>query len=267
MTSRLDPSFRIWGHGPTRVLALHGWLSSSTGWDALLPHLDPELTTWALLDAPGYGAAPGACGFRSWVDHAVASLDSLGWPDAALVGHSMGGLAIQAVLLEAPTRVTQLIGIAAVPANGAGLEGERLELFEQATSDLRAVGAIIAASTGDRHDPAWVARLARRGYSACTPATRAAYLPSWAQSDLHERLTDASNALAPYDELPVDVVVGAHDPSLTADRVELTWEAWYARCRTWTLDGAGHYPADEHPAGLAAVLEEILQPRAGTGAG
>ena len=261
MTLPPVPRVRTWGHGPVRVLALHGWLSCSDGWDALLPHLDPARTTWALLDAPGYGAAADAPGRRDldhWVEHALAALDGLGWADAAVVGHSMGGLAAQAVLVAAPHRVARLVGVAAIPASGAGLSGERLELFERAGSDPEACREVIAASTGHRHDPAWVAGLSRRAFGACDAATRVGYLATWSRSDLHERLTSTTADPMPFTSLPVDVVVGVHDPSLTADRMGQTWGRWYAHCRTWSLDGAGHYPADEQPAALGALLEGLL---------
>lgn len=254
------PGVRTWGHGPVRVLALHGWLACSDGWDALLPHLDPTRTTWALLDAPGYGGAVEVAGARDvdgWVRHALATLDALGWPTASLVGHSMGGLAIQSVLCAAPHRVTQLVGVAAVPAAGAGLSGDRLALFERATADLGAAGEVIAASTGHRHDPAWVAATARRAFAACDAATRTAYLGDWAaRGDLPERLASLGSDV--LGALPVDVVAGAHDPSITVDTSQRNWGALYARCRTWSLEGAGHYPADEQPAALAGLLERLL---------
>ena len=260
MTSPPAPRVRTWGQGPVRVLAMHGWLSSSDGWDALLPHLDPARTTWALLDAPGYGLAADVPGrdLDLWVEHALAALDGLGWADAALVGHSMGGLAVQAVLAAAPHRVSRLIGVAAIPASGAGLGGERLELFDRAAADPGACQQVIAASTGHQHDPAWVAELGRRAFAACDAATRAAYLAAWSTSDLHLGLVSTTGDPLPLTSLPVDVVVGAHDPSLTAERMAQTWARWYPRCRTWTLDGSGHYPADEQPAELATLLDGLL---------
>lgn len=44
------------GHGPVRVVALHGWFGSATGWGLLPELVDREAWSVAFLDARGYGS-------------------------------------------------------------------------------------------------------------------------------------------------------------------------------------------------------------------
>jgi pimeloyl-ACP methyl ester carboxylesterase len=83
----------IHGHGPVRVIALHGWFADHTAFDALLPALDPARFTIALPDYRGYGASRPSSGpfnLDTVADDALALADRLGWARFAVMGHSMG---------------------------------------------------------------------------------------------------------------------------------------------------------------------------------
>ena len=57
---------------------------------------------------------------------ALAAADGLGWDRFSLLGHSMGGMAMSRVLLEAPDRVERnMVGISPVPASGVPLDDLR----------------------------------------------------------------------------------------------------------------------------------------------
>jgi pimeloyl-ACP methyl ester carboxylesterase len=246
--------YTLSGHGDHHVIAFHGWLSASDGWEAMLPYLDPSQATWCLLDAPGYGAAravPEARDIHGYAASALRVLDELGWDEVTAVGHSMGGVGIQRLLAAAPGRVTRLIGVAAVPASGAGLQGERLAMFERAVGELDGAAALLSGSTGGRHPQAWSAALAERAFRATEPAVRASYLASWADVDFHREVQGI--------DVPVDLVVGEFDPSLTEDRMRSTWCRWFPRSAVRTMEGVGHYPPDEAPEAFAALLGDLLR--------
>ena len=118
--------------GP-KLLALHGWLDNAA---SFFP-LQRELAGFDLvaLDLPGHGAsAHRAAGydyvFVDWIHDVLDALDGLDWPQADLLGHSMGGAIATVVACSAPQRVRKLALIEALgPISGVADEaGPRLKL-------------------------------------------------------------------------------------------------------------------------------------------
>lgn len=244
-----ETPYRLVGHGGRRIVAFHGWLSDSSCWDGLRPHIDLDRDTWLLLDARGYGreqSRPGPRTLSGYAADGLRAIDALGWDSVTAIGHSMGGIAIQKLALLAPDRVARMIGVAPVPASGAGLRDERLDLFRRAERDRDALISVIDASTGHRRERGWIEHLADRALLACGPGVRRSYLEEWADVDFHEDVAGL--------DTPVDLLVGAFDPSLNEQRMTQTWQAWYASTTLTVIADAGHYPVDENPAQVAAAL-------------
>ena len=127
--------------GP-KVLALHGWLDNAA---SFIP-LQSALSSFDLvaLDLPGHGAsahrAPGYdYVFVDWIHDVLDVLDALGWPQAMLLGHSMGGAIASMVAAAAPERVTRLALIEALgPVSGKASDaGDRLRKAVPARRALR----------------------------------------------------------------------------------------------------------------------------------
>ena len=117
--------------GP-KLLALHGWLDNAA---SFLP-LAPLLAAFDLvaLDLPGHGGSahrlPGYdYVFVDWIHDVLDALDALGWSQAALLGHSMGGAIATMVAAGAPERISRLALIEALgPIRGRSKEaGSRLQ--------------------------------------------------------------------------------------------------------------------------------------------
>ena len=84
-----------WRDHGTPVVFLHGYAHHGRVWDAVIPHL-AETCRPIALDLRGHGdsdRAPAASGYtiQSYADDLAAMLSALDIPQAALVGHSMGG--------------------------------------------------------------------------------------------------------------------------------------------------------------------------------
>jgi pimeloyl-ACP methyl ester carboxylesterase len=242
------------GHGPHKVLALHGWFGSARSWEPLHAALDPDQFTYIFMDCRGYGEARTLEGEYSMAEvacDALALADQLDLPSFSLLGHSMGGVAIQHLLLAAPQRVRKLVAITPVPASGVPFDDAAWALFSSAANDLEARKAIINFSTGNRLSPHWVDSMARQSQRDSRAEAFGAYLPSWARSDFA--------AAVAGNPVPVQVLVGAHDPGLNADLMAQTWLRSYPNARLATLDNAGHYPVNETPVALATALEAFLR--------
>ena len=244
------------GSGPIRVLALPGWFGDSGGWGAFPDLIDTERYTYAFFDYRGYGGRRDLAGKHTNSEisaDVLATADDLGWDTFALVGHSMGGKAIQRVYADAPSRVRALVGVCPVHASAFPFDADGWALFDGAAGNDDNRRTIIDFTTGNRHSATWVRRMADYSTRASTRDSFAAYLHAWGKEDFVADLPASGHP-------PVRVVVGAEDPALNADYVRGTWLRSYPDATLDVLPGAGHYPMWETPVALLTTLEEVLDP-------
>jgi pimeloyl-ACP methyl ester carboxylesterase len=247
-------AYQTIGSGPSRVLVLHGWLGDERIFEPLRPSLSTDEFTYCCPAYRGFGTSRAIAGRYTMdeiAEDAIAVADALGWDRFALIGHSMGGMAIQNVLRKAPDRVRGLVAVTPVPASGVPLEGEALALFEGAATDIAKREAIIDFSTGNRLSKTWIRRIARLSWESADPAAFAAYLTAWTRTDISAAIKG----------LPTRVlaIVGENDPSLTPDVMRATYLASYSNAALEVLANCGHYPMDEVPVDLATVIERFLR--------
>jgi pimeloyl-ACP methyl ester carboxylesterase len=241
------------GSGDHHVLALHGWFGSALGWGHLPEYLNTTDFSYVFADLRGYGSRMGEAGRYTMAEAAADAIglaDALGWERFSLIGHSMSGVAIQHVLLQAPARVRRIVGIAPIPASGLPLGEAEWALFSgaAASSDNRAV--IVNFSTGSRLTPAFVDGIVRHSLDNSDMPAFAAYLRSWARADITGQVKGS--------EVPVKVITGEYDPTQPAEFMEQTWLQVYPNSELEVLRGTGHYPMFETPVSLAVSIEEFL---------
>ncbi|MDT3400445.1 alpha/beta hydrolase [Streptomyces sp. B1866] len=247
------PPYELVGAGPRRVMAVHGWLCDRAAFGAMLPHIDRRAFTYVLPDLRGYGEARGVPGDYTATEAAhdlLALADHLGWDRFSLVGHSMGAVVTQRVVVAAPRRVRRLVGVAPVPACGVPMGDEQWALFAAAAEDPEKRREIIDWATARRHPDAWLDLMVRHSLGSSDVKAVRAWLDSWAREDFHERVAGCT--------VPARVVVGAYDPAMTAEVMRQTWLRWYAHADLVELPWAGHYPFDEAPLELVRAVEGFL---------
>jgi pimeloyl-ACP methyl ester carboxylesterase len=241
------------GKGPHNVIALHGWFGSAASWGPFANVLDEARFSYAFMDYRGYGGSknlPGTYSMEEIAADALALADRLGWDKFSLLGHSMGGKAVQQVLADAPGRVRKLVALTPVPASGVPFDDEGWKLFSSAAASAGARKGIINFSTGGRLSDAWLERMVKHSQEHSTPQAFGAYLNAWAKGDFSARIKG--------NPVPVLVVVGEHDAALNADAMRATYLQWYPNARLEVMANAGHYPMDETPVALATVVEKFL---------
>ncbi len=241
------------GSGPRKVLALPGWFGSARGWGPFAELVDEERYSYLFLDYRGYGSRRGEAGRHSLAEisaDARAAVDTLGWSSFAVLGHSMGGSAMQRVLLDAGGRVSGLIGVSPVPATGVPFDGESEPLFSGAAADRGNRYAIIDFTTGNRLSRTWVDRMVQFSLDQSDADAFGGYLDAWARTDFAAEVQG--------NPVPVRVVVGEHDPALGAAVMEQTFLRQYPNATLEVLTNAGHYAMFETPVALLTTVEDFL---------
>jgi esterase len=244
------------GHGPRHVIALSGWMGSAAHWGSVFDAMDPAATTVALFDYRGYGARKdhaGPYGFAEQARDVLDLADELGWSRFSLIGHSMGGVAIQHVLALAPERIESLIGITAVPACGSRMDAARLGFFDQAVDDVAVRRKIFDVSTGGRLSGAWLDRMAAASVEVIRPEAMRAYLREWATEDISAQITGSL--------IPVGLFIGEHDPTLSEALMRDTWMRFYPDATLSMIPNSGHYPMFEAPVLLGTRIDAFLSDR------
>lgn len=244
---------RTVGHGPHHVIALHGWFGSADGWGPFYEVLDQNAFTYVFMDYRGYGRSRSVEGSYTLAEIAsdtLALADELGWERFSIVGHSMGGKAMQQVLLDSPKRIEKLVGITPVPATTSPFDEQRWNLFSRSASDLALRKNIIDVSTGRRLSAYWLDKMVEHSAQNSTIAAFSSYLTAWAKTDVSIPLDRNSVA--------IKIIVGAHDPSLTIETMRHTYMRSFPNAILECMANAGHYPMEETPVALATSIESFL---------
>ena len=241
------------GSGAHHGLALHGWFGSARGWGTLPDYLDGSAYTYVFMDLRGYGdrqQVPGAFTMAEAASDAIALADELGWERFSMIGHSMSGQAIQHVLLRFPGRVRRLVALNPIPATGIRFDDEGWALFSGAAESREYRSVITTITTGNRLPSAFVDQIVQHSLDNSTPEAVAAYLTSWANTDISRQVKGHQTA--------IKVIIGEHDPAMSVPVMEQTWLKFYPGAELEVLSNAGHFPMYETPAALAASIEEFL---------
>ncbi|MEM1093098.1 MAG: alpha/beta hydrolase [Bacteroidota bacterium] len=153
-TARLAQHALVRPGGETVVLLVHGNGSSSVFWKDLMARL-PERFTALAPDTRGYGATEArpidaTRGFGDVVDDLIALLDHLGHAQVHVVGHSLGGNILYALLGSHPERFASATLVN--PGSPYGFGGSKGEQGEPCWPDFAGSGGGIA-------NPVFVERL------------------------------------------------------------------------------------------------------------
>jgi pimeloyl-ACP methyl ester carboxylesterase len=144
------------GSGKEKVIVLHGWLGDYAVWEPTFPSLDQNAFTYAFMDYRGYGKSRDRAGdytMREIAGDAIDLVRQLNWDRFHVIGHSMGGMAMQRLILDLddPARVKSAIGVDPVPACGGQLDAQTWPLFEGAITQDENRYAILDFTTGNRN--------------------------------------------------------------------------------------------------------------------
>lgn len=254
-------SFDRAGPSGRPVILLHGIGGGRAIWAGSVAALAAAGFDAIAVDLPGYGDSQGvvAGGMPVMAAAVLATLDQLDLPQAALVGHSMGGMVAQEIAAIAPQRVSALVLACTSPAFGrpegdwqARFVAARLKPLDEGLGMAGLAAALVPPMLGPAADAAGAA-LATRVMAAVSEATYRRVLAAIVAFD--------RRAALPAIAVPTLCLAGEADrtapPQVLRGMAERIPGARFA-----TLAAAGHIANVETPAAFdAAVIAFLLETR------
>lgn len=147
------------GQGPVLVLQ-HGFLGGGSLWMPQIAFFSRMFDVIA-PDLPGYAGSaqiPPADSIAGMAAAVVDLLDALGVGDFCLVGHSMGGMVVQAMAASQGARIQKLV------LYGTACSGEMPKRFEPFSETARTMAAEGVETTGARIGKTWFVEGERAPY-------------------------------------------------------------------------------------------------------
>lgn len=129
-----------WGHGPKKILFLHGWQSHSFRWKAYIDALDKEEHSIFAFDAPGHGLSGGNYLNVPYYGEIIFQLIETIGEVHTLVGHSLGSFSSLYMLHQKPSLNIKQVILMAPPGEATdfiefyrqmlGLSGRSIKLIK-----------------------------------------------------------------------------------------------------------------------------------------
>ena len=241
------------GEGDHAVVCLHGWFGSGEGWGFLPEVADLQNFTYYFPEMRGYGARAretGAFSMEEYAADTLAAAGAAGLHNFSVVGHSMGGKAAAALLIQSPERVRALVGVSPVAPAPVPLDEDSHGLFFGAAEDHDKRKAILDYTTGNQQSSAWLDGMVKHSVENSSVEAFAGAVQSWVNDDYSDRLGTPETAIM--------VIAGEHDPALSADVMRQSWLQMYKNVELVELPACGHYSMYETPVALVTRIEGFL---------
>lgn len=245
------------GEGPTVVLA-HGFTNGRAVWSPVAHRLIESGHQVVLYDQRGHGESTvGADGYtiNRLGSDLRAVLEAVDAHDAILVGHSMGGMTIQAFAATHPDVLAERVkGVVLVSTTSHGLRNERMEARAVKTLGgkgieraMRSPGGyvllrgVVGANVRKGH-----LTLARDLFVATPPESRVGFFNAMQEMDLRGGLAQLT--------VPATVLVGTRDRLTPRSMGQALADA--LGVDLVTFPDAGHMLPLEHPDEVAAIIRD-----------
>ena len=250
MAKRAFDGGRIFGvtHGsaPFRVLALPGWLHTSSDWDGVLPSVGVGAVA---LDLPGFGGAtpePEApTGSAGYAERVAPVLDDLEAP-VVVIGHSFGGRVALHLAAAHPDRIAALVLTGVPNLVRRTAPAAKAPLAFRVARSLHRRGLL----KDDKME-----ELRRRHGSADHRNA-----PSPLMRDVLVRVTNEDyEAQLRAGRCPIELVYGEHDTAATPDMARRALELVPdGRAELTVLPGVDHFTPVKAPEALASAIRKHL---------
>jgi 3-oxoadipate enol-lactonase len=243
------------GSGPLGVIVLNDWICDTSSWSDARKYLDQGRFAWAFADVRGYGRSLDQQGELTVGEIARDVLDladSLGWGRFAVIGHSMTCLAALHLAQHHAQRIERAVVLTPTPPTGLGFDDATLAAMQAvAQGGDGARFDTLRSMWGERLSERWIRFKLARWRATSTPQAAARYLAMFAR----DGLLDPSARIV----VPLLAVTGERDAEpMRSAEVTRHLGPLCERLEVVPLAEVGHYPMQEAPPLLVAVLERFL---------
>ena len=242
------------------LVFLHGIGGAARGWRVQLEAFSDRYRTIA-WDMPGYGGSPllASVSIATLADALRDFLGQIGAKKPILVGHSIGGMIVQQLLVQSPDIPAAVVLAQTSPAFGKPdgdwqkeFIGARLGPLDRGETMVSLAPALVSELVGDDPDIRGM-ELARDCMAAVPEATYRATMLALLGFDQRGALKNIA--------VPTLVLSGSKDKNAPAPMMAKM--ASYIPSATYVeLEGVGHLVNLERPATFDAALDSFLKARA-----
>lgn len=251
---------RLHGEGENKVIVLHDWMGDAANYEPMLAYLDPKRSTWAFVDIRGYGGSrelEGRYTAEEVAGDAFRLANALGWSGFHVVGHSMTGIVVQRMALDdwasGARRLKSVVAITPVSAAGYPADSATREFLWSLIGRWELSAQGFAMLTGQRLTERWGEVKTARHLATSSKEALEAYYRMWLETDFSEEVRATSIGT------PMLVIGGRNDlPGFQEEHLRATFGGWYSNVELSFITDAGHYPMQETPAYLAALVERFI---------
>lgn len=248
------------GAGDHPVVVLNDWLCDTSTWDPARPYLDTATFAWVFADLRGYGrsrALRGECTVEEAAGDVLALADALRWERFSIVGHSMSTLVASHLAQTAPARVASVVLLTPPPPTSFGYDAATHEALRAVAlgDDARRAKAL-EVMLGGGLSAGWRRFKIDRWRATSEPEMVAGYLAMFGVRGLPDRVTAITQ--------PVLALTGEEDaPPMRRAAVEQWFAALCPTLEVASIAECGHYPMQESPPRMVALVEDFLRRNAG----
>jgi pimeloyl-ACP methyl ester carboxylesterase len=252
--------------GARPLLLVHGFTGAK---EDFADHLDHFASLgWHVVapDLRGHGgsdhpAGAGAYSLRSFAADVLGVADALGWDRFTLLGHSLGGMVVQHVAIDAPHRLDALVLMDTSHGVVEGIDPEVIALGKAVVSE-GGMPALVEASRGldgGLDTPAYLHLIeTKAGYREFVEGKSLASSPDMWLAMVDELLVAQPDRLADLAALrvPTLVIVGEQDTPFLEPSQRMSGAI--AGSRLVVIRDAGHSPQFENPPAWRAAMDGFL---------
>jgi pimeloyl-ACP methyl ester carboxylesterase len=262
--SNLQIEYFPFGHGPERIVFIHGFQASARIWRMVQTALPADRYTSIAINNRGAGASdapPDEADFSVpiFAGDAFGLVTALGWDNFTLVGHSLGGATALQFALDHPGVLNGLVLLDPVDPDGREFPAGGPDIDDVIDRMMAARREQQARSAGGGEGSAGGVNAELAALTAELAADMRAAPERRLRGSLRSMFTLRLGARARSLPMPVLLAGGDADELIPTANMLATWAKLPSGSGLHFWHGVGHQPNLDRPAELAALLQHFIE--------